>query len=173
MSGDICGEEKGDGEECTFNPKHSDGRCGHHTETGENGEQGRPTKLSKQKVDQITANIAEGKSDNAAFRLADLDPKTKYNWLDKVDPEDAPEDPEFETHPYVYFFRRYTHARGLGEDYYFKTVVEMAKENDDHRFLASLMKQRYPDSWAENEDSPGVDTENIVINVPEQAQRKH
>lgn len=162
---DICGAEKTNGEVCTFSPKHPDGKCGHHTDTGENAEQGRPTKLSKQKVDQITANIAEGKSDASAFRLADLDPKTKYNWLDKVDPEDAPEDPEFETHPYAYFFRRYTHARGLGEDYYFKTVVEMAKEEGDHRFLAGLMKQRYPDSWGETET--GVDAETTVINVPD------
>lgn len=165
MSDDVCGEIKNDGEECTFPGKYPDGKCGHHTESEENEPQGRPSKISKQKVDQITANIAEGKSDASAFRLADLDPKTKYNWLDKVDPESVPDNPEFETNPYGYFFRRYTHARGLGEDYYFNTIVELAEEQGDHRFLAGLMKQRYPDSWGDTET--GVDADTVKLEVSE------
>lgn len=29
---DICGEQKNDGSECTYEPKHPDGKCGHHSE---------------------------------------------------------------------------------------------------------------------------------------------
>jgi hypothetical protein len=124
---------------------------------------GRPTKLTKEVVDNITTHIAEGKSDNAAFRLEDLHPSTKGNWLGKVDPEEVPKDPDFDSDPYGYFFRRYTHARGLGEDFYFSTVIEMAEEAGDHRFVASLMKQRYGDSWAETDTGVEADTVNVEV----------
>jgi hypothetical protein len=41
----------------------------------------------------------------------------------------------------------------------------LARENGDHQFIASLMKQRYPDSWGETET--GVETDTTVINLPE------
>jgi len=43
--------------------------------------------------------------------------------------------------------------------------MELAKENGDHRFIASLMKQRYPDSWGETDT--GVDADNVTIEVSE------
>jgi hypothetical protein len=41
----------------------------------------------------------------------------------------------------------------------------MAKEDGDHRFIASLMKQRYPDSWGDTET--GVEADTVEINVSE------
>jgi len=54
-------------------------------------------------------------------------------------------------------------VRGEGERQYLELIREMAKEDGDHRFLASLMKQRYPDSWGETDT--GVDATNIEITV--------
>lgn len=151
-----CGAETTSGEPCQ-NPADN---CPWH-DVEEAPSTGRPSKLTKEVVDQITTHIAEGKSDNAAFRLADLHPSTKGNWLGKVEPEEVSKEPEFESDPYGYFFRRYTHARGLGEDYYFTTVVELAEKQGDHRFLATLMKQRYGDSWGDTET--GVDADTIEV----------
>lgn len=169
MTDEICGHEKGDGEPCEFNPKYPDGKCGHHTDEQEY-EGGRPSKLTYERQEAIASDIEAGKSINSAARKQSLDPTTIYNWLDRGESElDGGKDNEF-----TEFFKRITRARGYGEEKYFNTVWQIAKEEGDHRFLASLMKQRYPDSWAENGDAPGVDTEGgIVINVPEEATRKH
>ena len=165
MSEDICGHEKNDGEDCEFKPKYDDGKCGHHTEcdTGAERREGRPTKLSYEKQEQIATAIEAGKSMNSAARMAELNPVTVYNWLDRGESEiQAGKENEF-----TEFFKRLTRAKGHGEDFYFNLALELARENGDHRFIASLMKQRYPDSWAEKENAPGVDTQGITINVPE------
>ncbi len=165
---EICGETKTDGEKCTFDAKYKDGKCGHHTDHGE--EQGRPSKLTKGIVDKITRHIAEGKSDAEAFRKVSLHPSTKGNWLQKVDPEDVDRTPEFEDDPYGYFFRRYTHAKGLGEEWYTDNIMDLAVEQGDLRVLLSMMKQRYPDSWSETET--GVDADTTIINVPDSVAEK-
>lgn len=162
---DICGAEKTNGEVCTFSPKHSDGKCGHHTDTDENEPQGRDSKLTKQREEQIAQAIEQGKSMTIAARKAGVSRNAVYSWIEKGEDQDEG--------IYSDFHDRIRRARGEGEDFYLSLALEMAKENGDHRFIASLMKQRYPDSWAEDDDSPGVDTDAIVINVPEDAKRKH
>lgn len=159
-----CGHPTADDSPCQ-NPATEGDNCWIPAHGGSADDHGRPSKLTKTVVDEITTNIAEGKSDNAAFRLAGLHPSTKGNWLGKVDPDEVADDPDFDADPYGYFFRRYTHARGLGEDFYFTNVIEMAMEQGDHRFVATLMKQRYGDSWGETET--GVDSDSTVIQVPE------
>jgi len=157
-----CGHIKNDGEPCTFGAKYDDGKCGHHTEC-ETGEDpiGRPTKLSYERQEQIASDIEQGRSMASAARKAGVTPQTVINWMDRGKGE-LSEDKE---NAYTAFFERITRAKGEGEEYYFKTVVEMAKEDGDHRFIASLMKQRYPDSWGETKT--GVDSEQTVINIPE------
>ena len=174
MSDEICGEEKGDGEQCTYTPKYPDGKCGFHTEEDEPVEEesnpvGRPTKLSYERQEQIASDIEQGKSINSAARKAGVTPNTVFNWLDRGESEkEAGNENE-----YVEFFNRITRAKGQGEDFYFSLALQLAKENEDHRFIASLMKQRYPDSWAESEDSPGVnDSAGTVINIPESVTEK-
>lgn len=165
---DICGHEKNDGEKCTFSPKHSDGKCGHHTDEKEYGG-GRPSKLDLSTQESIAQAIEQGKSMNSAARMAGVNPTTVYGWIDRGESElKDGKDNEF-----TEFYKRLTRAKGQGEDFYFSLALQLAKENEDHRFIASLMKQRYPDSWAEKDDAPGVDTESIVINVPDEATRKH
>jgi transposase-like protein len=165
---DICGHVKNDGEKCTYSPKYDDGKCGHHTEhdTGAERREGRPSKLSYERQEKIATAIESGKSMNSAARMAGVDPTTVYNWLDRGESElKADKDNE-----YTEFYQRITHAKGHGEDFYFNLALELARENEDHRFIASLMKQRYPDSWAETET--GVDADKTVINVPDSVAEK-
>ena len=44
-----------------------------------------------------------------------------------------------------------------------KTIIELAEENEDHRFLMSLMKQRYPDSWGDTETGVKADTVKLEV----------
>lgn len=169
MSEDICGEEKADGEPCTFEPKHEDGKCGHHTNTKEY-EGGRPTKLSYERQERIASAIEQGKSLQSAARMAGVGATAVYEWINRG--EAAMENGE--DNEYTEFANRLMRARGIGEDFYFRLALDLAKENGDHRFIASLMKQRYPDSWAEKEEGgPGVDTgAGTVINIPESVTEK-
>lgn len=155
--GDICGAETGDGSPCKNPPSEPDGRCWHHTQAGEQRRGGRDSKLTKEREEQIAQAIEQGKSMQSAARMASVDPTTVYNWLDKGEGQEAG--------VYADFHKRITRAKGYGEDRYFKTVFEMAKEEGDHRFLASLMKQRYPDSWGDTDT--GVDADTVTLEVSE------
>lgn len=159
---DICGAEKGDGEICTFIPKYSDGRCGHHTETGENEPQGRDSKLTKQREEQIAQAIENGRSMTSAARMAGVSRNAIYSWIEKGEDQDEG--------IYSDFHDRIRRAQGNGEDFYFSLALQMAKENEDHRFIASLMKQRYPDSWGDTKtgvDAPEINVSSDVVEVTE------
>lgn len=166
MTEDECGEIKNDGDPCTFAAKYDDGKCGHHTEcdTGAERREGRPTKLSYERQEKIANAIEAGKSLTSAARMAGIDRTAVYGWLDRGEADkEAGKDNEF-----TEFYDRLTRAKGHGEDFYFNLALELARENEDHRFIASLMKQRYPDSWAADDDSPGVNDEaGTVINIPD------
>lgn len=161
MADDICGHEKADGEPCTYSPSYPDGKCGHHTENEDAGDAGRPTKLSYERQEAIANDIERGRSMRSAARKQDLSPHTVINWMQRGE-ADLEEGKENE---YTEFFTRITRAKGYGEEWYMKTIIELAKENEDHRFLMSLMKQRYPDSWGETET--GVDADTIKLEVSE------
>jgi transposase-like protein len=161
MSDDICGHTKNDGEACSFEPKYPDGKCGHHTEhdTGADRREGRPSKLSYERQEKICTAIEQGKSLNSAARMAGVDPTTVIGWADRGESEkEAGKDNE-----YVEFYERLTRAKGHGEEFYFSLAMQLAKENEDHRFIASLMKQRYPDSWQDAETGVEADTVEIVL----------
>ena len=168
---DECGHIKNDDEPCTFNAKYEDGKCGHHTEcdTGNDRDSGRPSKLSYERQEQIAADIEAGRSLTSSARKAGVTPQTVINWVDRGQAEkEAGKENE-----YTQFFERITRAKGEGEEFYFSLALQLAKENEDHRFIASLMKQRYPDSWAEQEEGgPGVDTSQTVINIPDSVTEK-
>lgn len=155
-----CGELKNNGDPCTYGAKYPDGKCGHHTDhdTGASNDEGRPSKLSYERQEKIAADLEAGKSLNSAARKVGITPQTVYNWIDRGESEYEEGNRENE---YAQFFERITQARGYGEEHYFQTVWEIAKEEGDHRFLASLMKQRYPDSWGETET--GVESADITV----------
>lgn len=164
---DICGStDTTSGEPCKFSPGAS---CPWHNEDKETPDNGRPTKLSYERQEKIATAIEKGKSLNSASRMAGVDPATVYNWIDRGESEKkAGKENEFTD-----FYERITHAKGHGEDFYFSLALQLARENEDHRFIASLLKQRYPDSWAGSDDSPGVnDDPGTVINIPDRVAKQ-
>ena len=153
---DLCGAPTTKGGKCQ-NPADS---CPWHG-TDDPPENGRPSKLSYDRQEQIAQDIERGRSMTSAARKAGVTPQTVINWMDRG--KSAKEDGQ--ENEYTEFLDRITRAKGQGEEYYFKTVVEMAKEEGDHRFLASLMKQRYPEAWDETET--GVDADTVKLEVSE------
>jgi len=97
----------------------------------------------------------------SAARKQNLSTQTIHNWMQRGE-SDLEEGKE---NQYTDFFERITRAKGYGEEWYFQAIMDLAKENEDHRFLMSLMKQRYPDSWGDTET--GVDADTVKLEVSE------
>jgi len=156
---DVCGSlNTTSGEPCQFSPGDS---CPWHN-TDNPPDNGRPSKLSYERQEKIATAIEQGKSLNSAARMAGVDPSTVYGWVDRGEAAiEAGKENEFAD-----FYKRLTHAKGYGEDFYFGLALELARENGDHRFIASLMKQRYPDSWGDTET--GVDADVVDVNISEE-----
>jgi hypothetical protein len=155
MSDEICGSTNTTSGDPCQNPADS---CPWH-EVDETPDTGRPSKLSYERQEQIAAELEAGKSLNSAARKAGVTPQTVYNWLDRGEVEKQ----NGNENAYTEFLERITRAKGHGEDFYFNLALELAKENGDHRFIASLMKQRYPDSWGDTETGVEADTLNIQV----------
>jgi transposase-like protein len=126
-----------------------------HTETENRQDPGRDSKLTKERQEAIAAMIEDGHSITSAARSNGVTKQTVMNWLDRGETQ--------ENGIYAQFFDRYTRARGEGEKTYLDLVMNMAEEEDDHRFIASLMKQRYPESWGDTETGVEADTLNIQV----------
>lgn len=107
--------------------------------------------------------IEEGRSMVSAARTHGVDPATVYNWLDRGESEHKAGN----KNEFADFYHRIVRAKGYGEEWYFNMVVEIARDEGDHRFLASLMKQRYPDSWGDTDT--GVDARKLEVHLPENA----
>lgn len=159
--GEVCGADLTNDGTCDYQASYPDGRCGHHTEHKDKSDRGRPSKLSYERQEQIASDIEAGRSINSAARKAGVTPQTVYNWIDRGEAEKE----KGNENAYTEFLERITRAKGHGEDFYFGLALELARENEDHRFIASLMKQRYPDSWGETET--GVDADTVKLEVSE------
>jgi len=162
MSDEICGEPTADGSPCENPACRTDGKCWMHTQADEPADVGRDSKLNVERQEQIAQAVEQGKSLTSAARMAGVDRTTVYGWIDKGEAQDEG--------IYAEFYNRLTRAKGHGEEFYFNLALEMAKENGDHRFIASLMKQRYPDSWGDTET--GVEADETVINIPDSVAEK-
>jgi len=156
MEDERCGAETTSGDPC----KNAADSCPWHGDD-ETPDTGRPSKLSHSVQEAIAADIEQGRSMRSAARKQDLTPHTVMNWMQRGE-ADLEEDKENE---YTEFFTRITRAKGYGEEWYLDTIMELAEENEDHRFLMSLMKQRYPDSWGETET--GVEADTVKLEVSE------
>lgn len=160
---EVCGEEKNNGEPCTFDPKYRDGKCGHHTECDEpiddgHDGPGRPTKLSKDRQERIATAIEEGVPLVAACRLNDITHETHSNWMERGE--------EQEEGIYAEYFGRLT--RALGHDQREKTQAlwETAKQSKDTGTMLTILKQRYPETWGETdigEASGTIEVESDVV----------
>jgi len=159
-----CGHETADGTPCQ-NPASDGDSCWIPSHGGSAESHGKSSvKFSKDRVDQITSTVAEGKSIASATRMAGVSPQAFYNWLDKA-PDDPPPEPAFEDAPYAYLLDRFVRARGLGEDAYVQDVLDIARKEGDLSTLLSMLKQRYPDSWGDVDR--GEQSGGVVVNVSE------
>jgi len=152
MTEDICGAETVSGEPCQ-NPAES---CPWHNVENP-PKNGRDSKLTKEREEKIAQAIEKGKSMTIAARKAGISRNAVYSWIEKGEDQDEG--------IYADFHDRLMRARGHGEDFYLSLALDMAKENGDHRFIASLMKQRYPDSWGETDT--GVEADTVTLEVSE------
>ena len=153
---DLCGST----DTTTGNPcQNAAGSCPWHGD--DPPDTGRPSKLSYERQEQIATDLEAGKSLNSAARKAGITPQTVFNWLDRGEAERE----KGNENAYTEFLERITRAKGHGEDFYFNLALQLAKEDGDHRFIASLMKQRYPDSWGDTET--GVEADTVKLEVSE------
>jgi len=155
---DICGSmDTSTGEPCQFKPGDS---CPWH-DTENPPDTGRPSKLSYDRQEKIASALENGKSISIAARKNDVSPKTVANWAEKgeADIENGKEN------EYTEFFRRFRRAKGYKEDWYLNMIMELARENEDHRFLMSMLKNEFPDEWGNTET--GVDADTVKLEVSE------
>jgi len=141
MSDDTCGAPTNDGGECSHPPTEPDGFCWMHTDTTDEKRPGRDPKLTKERQEQIAADIENGSSITAACRKAGISKPTFYNWMDAGE--------EQAEGIFAEFFDRIVRARGEGEDYYRRVAFDMAREEGDTATLMAMLKQRYPESWGD------------------------
>ena len=147
---DTCGHETGDGTPCELPASRPDGKCHHHTDT-EDTHTGRDPKLTRERQEQIAADIENGASITAACRQAGINRATFYNWMDSGEDQ--------EEGLYADFFDRVVRARGVGEEHYRRIAFDIAREEGDTATLMAMLKQRYPESWGEvdrGEQSGGI-----------------
>jgi len=149
---ELCGAETTDGTPCE---NHAESCPWHNTDNPPKN--GRDSKLSKEREEKIAQAIEAGKSMTIAARKAGVSRNSVYSWIEKGEDQDEG--------IYADFHDRIRRARGEGEDFYLSLALDMAKENGDHRFIASLMKQRYPDSWSDTET--GVEADTVKLEVSE------
>jgi hypothetical protein len=139
MTEDICGEEKADGEKCTYTPKYDDGKCGIHTDEKDNI--GRPSEVAKHE-DDIIVGARQGMIMEGLARLAGVDPSNLYRYLDR--------NPEFR--------KRLKRARAQGELQH----LQSANDNGSRFILERSFNYTKSQEIEHSGESAG-----IVINVDE------
>ena len=102
---------------------------------------GRPTKLTYENQEAIASVIEQGGSISEAARKVGIHRETIGTWMEKGREQDQG--------IFSDFFDRLTRARGQGEATYRQALLQIAIETDDTATLMAMLKQRYPDSWAE------------------------
>ena len=128
------------GEPCGNNPSEPDGLCHLHTKVGE---QKGHKKLSHERQERIAHEIETGTPIVAACRLNDITYETHRQWMDKGK--------EQEEGPFAEYFARL--SRALGADQSKKTEVmwEKALETGDTSLMLTVLKQRYPETWQDQD----------------------
>lgn len=159
MSKDICGSTDTDSGEPCQTPAHL---CQWHGPDADGPDNGRDPKLTKERQEQIAADIESGASITAACRMASIDKQTFYNWMDAGEREDEG--------LYADFFDRIVRARGAGEEHYRRIAFDLAREEGDTATLMAMLKQRYPDAWGDvdrGEQADGLTVSSDVVEITE------
>jgi transposase-like protein len=152
---DECGHIKNDGDPCTYTAKYEDGKCGHHTDVEGPEDAGRPTKLTKERQENIAHAIEQGASISEAARKNGIHRETFINWMNRGEDQDEG--------VFAEFFDRLTRARGQGEATYRTALMQIAIENNDTATLMTMLKQRYPDEWGDVDRGDQAGGSNIQL----------
>lgn len=148
---DKCGSTNtSSGKPC----KNSAESCPWH-DTDDPPETGRPTKLTLERQERIASMIEEGHSIGAAARSNGITVQTFFNWMERGAAQDEG--------VFAEFFERITRARGHGEKQYLDAIMTIARENGDVSTLLTLLKSRYPESWADAKR--GEQTGGVTVNL--------
>lgn len=154
MTDDICGVSTTQDEPCQ-NPAGDNGFCwipSHNPGQDDENPHGRPTKLTRDRQENIAGMIEKGHSINAACRSNGIHRETFYDWMRRGD--------EQEEGIYADFSDRLTRALGEGERMYENLLLEIARQNEDAATVMTMLKQRFPESWGDvdrGDQSAGVE----------------
>jgi len=144
---DICGYVKNDGEECTFSPKYSDGRCGHHTDV-DGGSSGPTSRLEEnpEVIELMAEEIRQGATVLEA--LAEVEEKTGVyisesthrNWMQRG---------KSDTKQTLYKDYRtgVMRARNNAAKSERRKLMQECIENGDTRTLHKIHKEMYGDLY--------------------------
>lgn len=132
---DLCGAECKDGTPC----EHPAGACPWHGRDDPDG--GRPTKLTKERQEQIATLVERGHSMKAAARRAGIHPETLRRWLRRGEEQDEG--------LYADLADRMLRAVGASETSYVNSIKRIAEEQGDARLLMTMLKQRHPETWGD------------------------
>ena len=122
---------------------------------------GRDTKLTKNRQERIAGMIENGHSITAACRTNGISTSTFYNWIEWGE-EGC--DPIFSE-----FLDRIARARGAGESGLVNDILDAAREQGDTRTLLSVLRSRYPESWADADAGGEDDGDTVVVNLSPEA----
>lgn len=130
-TGDPCQRQAGWGTDLDH------GRCKAHRERG------RPTKLTYDRQEAIAAAIEDGDPIVAACRKNGITHKTHTNWMDRGKQQDEG--------VFADYFRRLAHALGHDQSEKTDVVWERAKAEGDVDAMLTVLKQRYPETWQDQD----------------------
>ena len=150
---ELCGVETSKGAPCQ-NYAES---CPWHDD--DPPETGRPSKLSRDRQENIALALEAGVSFKAACEANGIDRDTGHRWMRLGEDQDEGELSDFHD--------RITRARGVGKQDLSNSIVRIAKQNDDARTLLKYLQHiEGGEASQEDEDLAGL---NLV--VPEIAER--
>ena len=155
MTEDTCGHETADETPCKLPASFPDDKCHHHTDHEGPEDAGRPTKLTKERQENIAHAIEQGASISEAARKNGIHREQFYTWLSKGEDQ--------EEGVYAEFHDRLTRARGQGESTYRTALMQIAIENNDTATLMTMLKQRYPDEWGDVDRGDQAGASNIQL----------
>lgn len=150
-SGDPCQRPAGWGTDLDHGP------CSTHRGPG------RPTKLTKDRQERIATEIESGTPLVAACRLNEITHQTHKNWYDRGKREAARD----EDNIYTEYFGRLARALGHDESKKSAQMWEAAVEANDVPSMQTVLKQRYPETWQDQD--LGEAQGGIPLVVPENA----
>ena len=160
MTDNICGStETHSGEPCQNNPSEDDGHCWMHTNEGE---QRGHKKLSHDRQESMALALEEGVPLVAACRLNGITHKTHRNWMEKGEDESEG--------PYNDYFQRLTRALGHDQSEKTQELWEQAKRKGDTATMLTIIKQRYPETWQDQDIGEAKRSLNVML--PESAAKE-